>query len=329
MFYYSVPERIVFMNTNNLTKLLCAMASATLCATMIFSMNGCTSENSQAESSDVATTDSVTATNDEPNAKSILSSLGIDAESVGISPNVKYDTIHSVGFQLEMPKKDDTIAIIHTTEGDIILRFFPDLAPRTVTNFLNLAKDGSFNNSTFYRVINNFMIQGGDPEMTSSYGAKFEDEFCDKLFNIRGAVSMANSATDTNTSQFFINQKTAEAFAEDGGWSALEENWQSAKTQLINYKDSNLLKTFIQQYGNNCYDTDVVPESVKKLYEQQGGNPHLDGAYNAVDRGNTVFAQVIDGMDVVDKIASVQTNGDDKPLEDIVIKSVDVTTYDG
>lgn len=314
------------MNTTKLSRVLCVLLSALLC-TAVFSLSGCNKENQQAESSDIATSDTASSTGDEAKAIDVLSSLGIDSTAAGVSANVKYDDIHSVGFQLAPPENGDTIAVIHTSEGDISIRFFADLAPRTVANFINLANEGSFNNSTFYRVIDNFMIQGGDPLMTSSYGAEFEDEFCDKLFNIRGAVSMANSAADTNTSQFFINQKTAEAFKADGGWDTLDASWQEAKTQLINYKDSNLLKTFIQQYGQTCYDTEIVPESVKKLYEENGGNPHLDGAYNVVDRGNTVFAQVIDGMDVVDKIASVKTNDDDKPLENIVIESVEITSY--
>ena len=84
---------------------------------------------------------------------------------------------------------------------------------------------------------------------------------------------------------------------------------------------------FIQKNGNNCYDTDIVPNEVRVLYETIGGNPYLDGAYNAVDRGHTVFAQVIDGMDVVDKIAVVKVDDDDKPVENVVIKSIDITTY--
>ena len=138
---------------------------------------------------------------------------------------------------------------------------------------------------------------------------------------------MANSAQDTNGSQFFINQTSAEAYKNNGGWARFEKMWQTVKTQLSNYKDSNLLSAFIQKNGNNRYDTEIVPEEVQSLYEANGGNPYLDGAYNAVDRGHTVFAQVIDGMDVVDKIAVVKVDDDDKPVENVVIKSIDITTY--
>lgn len=322
------------MNTIKLRQVLCVLLGAVICTTAAFSFSGCENEKQNQKQSttdtpaqNTATSDTPVSTDDEADAATVLESLGIDAKLLGIEPNITKNSDIAVGYQLANPKEGDTIAVLQTSMGDITIRFFPELAPKTVTNFINLAKQGKYDNTTFYRVIDDFMIQGGNPEQTSSYGADFEDEFSDKLFNIRGAVSMANSNRDTNTSQFFINQKDAEAFAAEGGWSALEKNWDSAKTQLINYKDSNLLSTFIDQYGATCYDTDIVPASVRALYDENGGNAHLDGAYNAVDRGNTVFAQVIDGMDVVDKIASVKTDEDDCPKEDVVIKKIEIKTY--
>lgn len=71
----------------------------------------------------------------------------------------------------------------------------------------------------------------------------------------------------------------------------------------------------------------AFPTALKKLYEENGGNAYLDGAYNAVDRGYTVFAQVIGGMDVVDKIASAKVDKDDIPVKNIVIKSIKITQY--
>ncbi len=77
-------------------------------------------------------------------------------------------------------------------------------------------------------------------------------------------------------------------------------------------------------------DTDLISNEVKSLYEKNGGNPSLDGAFSAVDRGHTVFAQVYNGMDVVDKIASVETDtSNNKPTEDVKIKSIDITSYQG
>lgn len=324
------------MNTNKLRRLSSVALCALICISAAISFSGCENGKTQSATSDeVATTSPVPAsTADEATAVGVLESLGIDASTIGIEPNILHDTENPVGFQLEMPNEGDTIAVVHTTLGDFTMRFFPEQAPKTVTNFINLAKEGKYNNTTFHRVVRDFIVQGGhcgnDENAlngTSSYGTEFEDEFCDKLFNVRGAVSMANSAQDTNGSQFFINQTSAEAYKNNGGWSRFEKMWQTVKTQLANYKDSNLLSAFIQKNGNNCYDTDIVPEEVQSLYEVNGGNPYLDGAYNAVDRGHTVFAQIIDGMDVVDKIAAVKVDDDDKPVENVVIKSIDITTY--
>ena len=74
-------------------------------------------------------------------------------------------------------------------------------------------------------------------------------------------------------------------------------------------------------------NTDLLTPEIRKLYEENGGNPTLDGAFNAIDRGHTVFAQVFDGMDVVDKIAAVSTDASNKPTTDVVIESVEVTTF--
>lgn len=323
------------MNTNKLRKALSLSMCAVMCVSSAVSFSGCENEKTPSATADEATTSaSNISTADEATAVGSLEKLGIDPNTLGIEPDILYDTQNEVGFQIDMPNEGDTIAIIHTTLGDITLRFFPEQAPKAVTNFINLANDGKYNNTTFHRVINDFVVQGGhigtdpnNPNGMSSYGSQFEDEFCDKLFNIRGAVSMVTTTADTNGSQFFINQTDAEAFANNGGWAKYEEWWETAKTQLTNYKDSNLLSTFIQENRNTLFDTEIVPDEVRALYERYGGNPNLDGAYNAVDMGNTVFAQVIDGMDIVDTIAAVQVDDENRPEENIVIKSIDITTY--
>lgn len=107
-----------------------------------------------------------------------------------------------------------------TTYGDITIKLFNKYTPLAVENFITHAKDGYYNNTSFHRVINNFMIQGGDPTGTGSGGQSiwkgkdksidsgngFKNEINTSLYNIRGAVSMANAGTDTNASQFFIVQ---------------------------------------------------------------------------------------------------------------------------
>ena len=321
------------MNTVKLRKAITVSLCTLICISSASSMSGCKDESSSANNI-AETTSPIVSSPDEVTALSALKNIGIDAEALGIEPKIFYDSKNKAGFQLEKPAEGDTIGIIHTNMGDITIRFFPNHAPKAVTNFINLAKDGNYNNTIFHRVIDDFMIQGGycgtNPESlngTSSYGNEFEDEFCDKLLNIRGAVAMANSGADTNGSQFFINQTNAEAFKSLGGFSNLETMWENIKTQLSNYKDSNLLSAFIQQNGTNCYNTDIVGDDIRELYNTNGGNPYLDGAYNAVDRGHTVFGQVIDGMDVVDKIADVKVDDESKPLENVVIESIEITSY--
>ena len=109
--------------------------------------------------------------------------------------------------------KDDQKGIfanIKTSLGDIGIELFPDEAPKTVENFVELAKKGYYNGVIFHRVIDNFMIQGGDPTGTgrggeSVWGGKFKDEFSPKLtFDKAGILAMANAGPGTNGSQFFI-----------------------------------------------------------------------------------------------------------------------------
>lgn len=116
----------------------------------------------------------------------------------------------------EYPQQDaqnyaGPVATFKTTLGDIQVKLFADLAPKTVENFVTHAKNGYYDNGIFHRVIKDFMVQGGDPNGTgmggeSIWGGSFEDEFSDKLRNVRGALSMANAGPNNNGSQFFIVQ---------------------------------------------------------------------------------------------------------------------------
>ena len=104
------------------------------------------------------------------------------------------------------PKKSYT-ATFHTDKGDIVVKLHADLVPNTVNNFVFLAREGFYNGTIFHRVINNFMVQGGDPTGTGMGGPgyRFEDEFHPSLKHDRpGILSMANAGPGTNGSQFFI-----------------------------------------------------------------------------------------------------------------------------
>lgn len=193
--------------------------------------------------------------------------------------------------QLAKPGSEDLTAIIVTNYGDIKIRLFPEAAPKTVENFTSHAEDGYYDGLSFHRVMDDFMIQTGDPLGNgtggeSIWGEPFEDEFNLNLRNYRGALSMANSGPNTNGSQFFIVQKTE-----------VEED---------------LLAEMNELGEDGGYLEDVI-----KNYEELGGTPWLDF-------GHTVFGQVYEGMEVVDEIASQEVDKMDKPIEDIVIKTINI-----
>ena len=313
-------------------KALIAIVSVAVTLSSALALSGCSGNGSAKKTGNISSASS--ATGDEVNAASGLSELGIDPASVGVLPDVKHDAQNEPGFQLELPKEGDAVAVLQTSQGDIVLRLFPEQAPKTVTNFINLAKAGSYDKTSFHKVINDVLIEGGHcggdsagPSGQSSYGDTFEDEFCDSLYNLRGAVSMANSSKDGNGSRFFINVTTVDSFAKSGGWNALAGTWESVKAKLTDYKDSNLLTAYIEENGDRFLNTDVVPDDIKMLYEIKGGNPAFDGVYNAADRGNTVFGQVISGMEAVDKIAALKTDGKNVPETPVQIESVTITTF--
>lgn len=248
-----------------------------------------------------------------------------------------------VGFQLDAPQKGDTIAIMHTSMGDISIRFFPKAAPKAVENFVTHAKNGYYNGLTFHRVINNFMIQGGDPEGTgaggeSIWGKDFEDEFDQKLLNLRGSLSMANAGPGTNGSQFFINQAPASQFKKSTyDLNAYQSTFDTYKQYYEMYAESSpellqyypTLDSFIEENtgGAGLYPLPaLIPDSVWDIYAKTGGNLSLDGAFRK-SGGHTVFGQVYDGMDVVDAIAAVKTDDNDKPVTPVTVQSIEVKTY--
>lgn len=165
------------------------------------------------------------------------------------------------------PEKGDTIAILETNFGEIKMLLYTELAPETTKNFIELAKAGKYNDTIFHRVIDNFMIQGGDFETRDGFGGYsylgpgtyLKDEFGENLVHIYGAVSMANGGPDTAGSQFFIVQ------AKDG------TSWLNGK--------------------------------------------------------HAIFGYVYEGMDTVEKIADTETDGNNKPTEDVMLETVTIEKF--
>ena len=183
--------------------------------------------------------------------------------------------------------ENEKLVEMETSMGKIKIKLFPEYAPKAVENFVKHSEEGYYDGLIFHRVINDFMIQGGDPNGNgtggeSIYGNPFEDEFSNNLFNLRGALSMANSGANTNGSQFFIVQKTS-----------LDPS----------------MKSEMEKAG--------YPKEMIEAYDKNGGTPWLDHKH-------TVFGQVVEGMDIVDKIANTPVDPKDKPEKDVIIKKITV-----
>jgi peptidyl-prolyl cis-trans isomerase B (cyclophilin B) len=243
-------------------------AKALLFSLSLFLFAGCSfggmfggNSTSEVSRSPISTTETMRSTPSVPPSPQI-SPLASPEFSPILSPSPSMTKSPSTGFsQTALPKEGEEIAVITTEKGDIKIRFFPEQAPKAVENFITHAKDGYYDGLIFHRVINGFMIQGGDPNGTgmggeSIWGSPFEDEFSSDLQNIRGSLSMANAGPSTNGSQFFINQ-------------------------------------------------------VPNLF---------------LDNRHTVFGQVYEGIDVIDEIASVQTNDSDAPVDSITMK-IEIIPY--
>lgn len=190
----------------------------------------------------------------------------------------------------QLEKKDGTKAVIKTNRGDMTFVLLEEAAPKAVENFITHAKNGYYDGLIFHRVIEDFMIQGGDPTGTgcggeSIWGKPFEDEFALDARNYYGALSMANSGPGTNGSQFFVVQSKS--------------------------VPSNLLEQ-MEALSDQGFPTQVVEQ-----YKQVGGTPWLDFHH-------TVFGQLIDGADVLDAIAAVPCGAGDKPVNDVVIDTIEV-----
>lgn len=266
-----------------LTKKMLALLLAAIMSVGVLA--GCSDNNTENKKNE---SEQVQESTEEKQQESVVGESG----SAGSGSTEKITLSDESGLpQFNNPDKDSEVAIIHTTAGDISVMFFPEYAPKAVENFLTHAKEGYYDGISFHRVMDNFMIQGGDPKGDgtggeSIWGKPFEDEFTDQLFNFRGALSMANSGENTNGSQFFIVQASA---LPDG------------------------VDMLFLQYGH--------PDAAVEKYKEIGGTPWLDLQH-------TVFGQVFDGMDVVDKIvedtATSENNGLVPEDERVIIESITV-----
>jgi len=219
--------------------------------------------------------------------------------------------------QLEMPKKGEEVAVLETDHGIVKMRLFPANAPKAVENFKTLAKEGYYDGLTFHRVINDFMIQTGDPTATGSggesmWGEDFEIELSPVLHFYRGALAMANTGQPkSNGSQFFIVQQ--------------KQIQQEISDEFQKIADSK--EPVEVPIGENKVDIrQFITKEVVEEYQKNGGAGSLEWILGTA---YTVFGQVFEGIDVVDSIATVEVGKDDKPVKDVIVKGITFENYEG
>ena len=228
----------------------------------------------------------------------------------------------------------DVLITISTPYGEMKAILY-DVTPLHKKNFIELSESGKFDSTTFHRVIENFMIQGGDVNLVSENEIDYTipAEFNDNLFHRKGEIAAARMGDNVNPDkessgcQFYIVQGkvykeeelTLDINALYGGVRRLlqEEEYSDMRQKFIDAQNDpeetqklaiSLSEICEEKYGMQIRKT--ISDEVLKAYTTVGGVPHLDGAY-------TVFGRIVEGLDVIDKIASVKTVSADKPVEDI------------
>ncbi|MCM1076019.1 MAG: peptidylprolyl isomerase [Bacteroides sp.] len=245
----------------------------------------------------------------------------------------------------------DVKVLLHTTLGDITLLLYGD-TPRHTENFVKLVKSGHYDGLLFHRVINDFMIQGGDPESRDaakgkmlgggdmSYEIEAEIDF-PKHFHHRGAIAAARQGDAVNPerkssgSQFYIvtgrkfsagqldaMEKKAVMQHKQDVFNKLSEEYRDSIMAMRRNRDNAGLEELRDKLAKEteqltANDTTYFTPEQRETYMKIGGTPHLDGTY-------TVYGRVLEGMDIVDKIQQVETDGNDRPIEDVRIISAKV-----
>ena len=233
------------------------------------------------------------------------------------------------------PKKDKLVKI-KTSFGEMTVVLF-DETPLHKANFITLAESGSYDSTIFHRVINEFMVQGGDiyrkpNETQGSDDDRLPAEFVPSLFHHKGALAAArtnNPEKKSSSCQFYIVQgkvydkdeltidqnKLNQTFAK----LLQEGKIDSIRNQLIELQKEKKFDEMNDLIANSCdYLEEVSGEKLRKeisperleSYTTIGGTPHLDDEY-------TVFGKVLEGIEVIDKIAAVETSRGDAPIENV------------
>jgi peptidylprolyl isomerase len=246
---------------------------------------------------------------------------------------------------------ENTTVLIKTTLGDIKIKLY-DGTPIHRDNFIRLVNSGFYDGISFHRIIKSFMIQAGDPDTKSPRPANFSDtlktftipaEFNNLYFHKKGALAAARQGNDVNPqmrssgTQFYIVQ----------GVRLSDEDLNMAEQRVNSNMKQGHFNSFIKEVSDSMrlagktitdaeiqeiasvkmfqYLTDYkdfkIPVDHRDIYKTSGGTPRLDGTY-------TVFGEVIEGLDIVDKIAEVATDTSDKPISEIKIIKIKIIKAD-
>lgn len=245
-------------------------------------------------------------------------------------------------------EKRKTVEMV-TDHGTLVIELYNE-TPLHRDNFLKLAREGVYDSLLFHRVIENFMIQGGDPDSKNARpgdtlgngGLDYmvDAEFNSNIFHKKGVLAAArdgNPERASSSTQFYIVQGKvlndslldrsekrinswlgAHYFKNDPVNKALVDSLQKAvddenMDRYRMYNDS--IAILSSTYEN--FEPYIIPESHRQVYRSIGGTPHLDQNY-------TVFGEVVQGMEVIDSIAKVQTDALNRPISDVRIKTVRV-----
>lgn len=246
-------------------------------------------------------------------------------------------------------KSGDTV-LLETSEGNIRIKLY-DRTPLHRDNFKKLVKEGYYDGMLFHRVIAGFMIQAGDPDSkntrpgmrlgTGSADYTLKAEFKPELFHKRGAVAAARESDNVNPdrnssgSHFYIVQ--GKVFSQEELDAAVEKInlkrhkalfellEQKRQGEIAGYQRANdydnlmRINKELSEETRRRFDQEklVLSDEQREMYTTIGGIPHLDGAY-------TVFGDVTEGMEIVDKVAAQPTDDNNRPLKDVVIRKVRV-----
>ena len=263
----------------------------------------------------------------------------------------KLTTITTLLLTLMSCNAKEPVVVIETNYGTMKVKLYNE-TPQHRDNFLKLVNEGFYNDLLFHRVIKDFMIQGGDPESKNApagkqlgagdVGYQIPAEFnYPKFMHKKGALSAARQGDQVNPEkkssgcQFYIVQGKTYS---DSELQRMEEgmknqvmlrkfnelkkaNMDKIKSMKIN-KDQEGLQALQQDFIKQCEsyvaehpEECKMSDEVKKIYKEIGGTPFLDGEY-------TVFGEIVEGLDIVDKIAAVETAPGDRPVQDVKMTKV-------